>query len=408
MNILFIDRPLPSSLFSGKSVHMINIYGCLAKKHRIIFLKANDGHEASEAPEMRQWADQTFFKILELPKIENGKWYRRAISPLMFRPWYDWMSKHPEQIKPVQDYLFQVAEQYQIDIVLTHDQEVAQYGLLLADRYCWVQDLADSMILQMERRIQKAESVKEYASLRWRHLREKRFEKEMVEESCLTTFVAEDDACRYRQNGSKLAVIPNGVDVDYFNPNLVKPIESKKPYVVFTGHMSFAPNHDAAIYFAKDIYPELKRNIPSLEFKIVGANPKPELLELKKMDGIEVTGRVPDIRPYLSGAVAFVCPMRMGSGIKNKILEAMAMKLPVLASGLALNGFTNFPSGSVFQVEKISEYISVLRQFLKEPESRKKMGDLAREVVSSKYSWQKTVAAYEKVFRETFEEYKAQ
>jgi len=131
------------------------------------------------------------------------------------------------------------------------------------------------------------------------------------------------------------SIVPNGVDVEFWcrqAPTL------GLDRIVFTGAMHYPPNVDAALVLADSVLPLVRRRIPEVCLDIVGRDPAPSLLALAGRPGVRVTGYVPDVRPYLEAASVFAAPLRFGAGIQNKLLEALAMELPVVASTLAVDG----------------------------------------------------------------------
>lgn len=131
------------------------------------------------------------------------------------------------------------------------------------------------------------------------------------------------------------SVVPNGVDLEFWrrtSPTL------GQDRIVFTGAMHYPPNVDAATVLIEDVLPLVRRRIPEARLDIVGRDPAPSLLALATRPGVQVTGLVPDVRPYLDSASVFAAPLRFGAGIQNKLLEALAMEVPVVASNLAIDG----------------------------------------------------------------------
>lgn len=179
-------------------------------------------------------------------------------------------------------------------------------------------------------------------------------------------------------------VIPNGIDTEYFKE---QPHAVRKPYVLFTGVMNYAPNIETALHFANDIFPLIKQLSPQVEFYVVGADPAPEILLLNETQGIRVTGTVPDIRPYLSEASAFVCPMRSGAGIKNKILAAMAMRLPVVATALGIAGVAAEPERHCFIRETPSEFAKLTAKLVSGEINTEAMTKEAKDFVELNYVW---------------------
>lgn len=133
----------------------------------------------------------------------------------------------------------------------------------------------------------------------------------------------------------RASVIPNGVDIEYWHRTT-----SARPNhrIVFTGAMHYAPNVDASVFLATQIMPRVLKESPQTRLFLVGRDPRPEVQALAQLPNVTVTGYVDDVRPYLEEATLFVAPLRFGTGIQNKVLEAMAMEIPVIASPVAADG----------------------------------------------------------------------
>ena len=160
-----------------------------------------------------------------------------------------------------------------------------------------------------------------------------RYERRVVSRVDLGFITAPKDWSAVGANG-KVIVLPNGVDVGYFS---VWPRENRhnRESIVFLGRMSYPPNEDAVVYFATKVFPYIRTRKPAATFQIVGAAPSSRVRKLGKLPGVEVTGYVSDVRPFLSNATVFVAPMRIGTGVQNKILEAMAARTPVVLTSKA-------------------------------------------------------------------------
>jgi sugar transferase (PEP-CTERM/EpsH1 system associated) len=182
--------------------------------------------------------------------------------------------------------------------------------------------------------------------LRWLWRREARKLEECEAafvKKCAETFVCTDaEAAFLRRKAAigKISVLQNSVDLNHYSPGIVPvpaPVVNLQSYVLFTGTMDYFPNVDAVQWFANEIFPLIRKRVPSVGFVIAGRNPTPRVRNLSKLPGIHVTGAVPDIRPYLQGAALVVAPMRIARGVQNKILEALAMDVLVVASSVATN-----------------------------------------------------------------------
>src|SRR5690606_14562716 len=139
--------------------------------------------------------------------------------------------------------------------------------------------------------------------------------------------------------------VENGIDTRRFDPAIpFDPVGAGEgPLAVFTGQMDYRPNIDAVRWFAADILPLVRRRHPAARFAIVGRAPTSEVRALETLDGVTVTGEVPDVRPWLAAADVIVAPLLLARGVQNKLLEAMAMARPVVASTAAATGIDAMP-----------------------------------------------------------------
>lgn len=192
-----------------------------------------------------------------------------------------------------------------------------------------------------------------------------------------------------------IEVIPNGVDLAYFKS---RQIERESATLLFIGNYEYEPNLDAALVLAKEIFPIIQKTIADVRLQIVGNNPPSELQALKS-SAIEVTGRVPDVRPYLAQATIFVCPLRIGAGIKNKVLEALAMGIPVIASPISMEGIQAKDGGQVL-VADIGAIPEKVIYLLKNQALQQILSQNGRPLIEEKYSWESVAERYEILYRE--------
>jgi len=167
-----------------------------------------------------------------------------------------------------------------------------------------------------------------------------------------SVLISDDEADLFREvtgvDEQNVHVVPNGVDVEFFDPAgpFGNPFENGSKPLVFVGAMDYWPNVDAVTWFANEVLPAALARNPGLEFFIVGGNPDPQVQSLASHPAVTVTGRVDDVRPFIRYAGQIVAPLRVARGVQNKVLEAMAMARPVLASPAAMEGiFWNGDSG---------------------------------------------------------------
>jgi glycosyltransferase involved in cell wall biosynthesis len=163
------------------------------------------------------------------------------------------------------------------------------------------------------------------------------------------------------------------------------PFRSDAEAIVFTGTMDYWPNASAVLWFAEAVMPTLRHLRPQAEFHIVGANPGREVRQLANREGICVTGRVADTRPYIAHASAVVAPLKIARGIQNKVLEAMAMAKPVIASPQAFEGVRAQPGRDLLVADGGSATIHALQAVLEGRHPR--LGSSARQAVEASYGW---------------------
>ena len=204
-----------------------------------------------------------------------------------------------------------------------------------------------------------------------------------------STFVSAEEAAlfagQHPGEAARIRAISSGVDAAYFDPvpGYPVPYPDDRANFVFTGTMDYPPNMDAAAWFAGTILPIIRRTLPDAAFHIVGSSPAPQVLALAG-DGVTVTGRVPDVRPYVAHAVC-VAPMRIARGIQNKVLEAMAMARPVVVTPDALEGIGAQPGTEVLLADTADAFAAACVQAARD--GGQEMGRAARARVLQDYVW---------------------
>jgi sugar transferase (PEP-CTERM/EpsH1 system associated) len=175
------------------------------------------------------------------------------------------------------------------------------------------------------------------------------------------------------RSSSKVLVLENELNTDYFDPEKVEvpqDIADWQPYIIFTGTMDYLPNVDAATFFCSEVFPRLKKSVPNLNFVIAGRNPVRSIRRLSQDSSIHVTGTTADIRPYLKGALAAVAPLRIARGVQNKILEALAMGLPVATSRKAASALPSLLTAHLVVEDDPERLATALAQLCVPPVKR--------------------------------------
>lgn len=216
------------------------------------------------------------------------------------------------------------------------------------------------------------------------------FERRMATEFDSTVFVSKEEAKLFRglapESAHKTTYRIQGVDSAFFDPSLAfeNPYPDNAPALVFTGAMDYWPNVDAVTWFAAEAFSHIREQVPNALFCIVGRRPAPEVMRLAEQPGILVTGGVPDVRPYLAHARAAALPLKIARGIQNKVLEAMAMQLPVLATPGAMTGIQAFPGFEPTVSEQADELANAAIRLLQSPRCTDRAG---RDCVLARYDW---------------------
>ena len=184
----------------------------------------------------------------------------------------------------------------------------------------------------------------------------------------------------------------NGVDATYFSPEheLPNPYPGGVTPIVFTGAMDYWPNVDAVRWFAEAVFPQVKAAVPDAVFYIVGSNPTQTVQHLSRILGVSVTGGVPDVRPYLRHAACAVAPLRLARGVQNKVLEAMSMARPVVASPQATEGISAQPERDLLEAADAQCFAAQVIQVCKGlyPE----LGNHGRARVLQAYDWERNLS----------------
>jgi len=194
------------------------------------------------------------------------------------------------------------------------------------------------------------------------------------------------------QSEIEIDYVNNGVDFNYFSSEhpLKNPYKKEGIALVFTGAMDYWANVDAVVWFAKEVFPRIRSQFVNASFYIVGSKPTPDVLKLEDIEGVVVTGRVEDVRPYIQFSTVVVAPMRIARGIQNKVLEGMAMAKTCVVSDQGLEGIGAIPGEELLVANSSQEWVDQLSHVVGDI-SQVEMGSKARVFVTEKFSWESNV-----------------
>ena len=331
--------------------------------------------------------------------------------------------------KTFQAQLGMLLERYRYDVVQIEGIEMAPYGLWLVQHPLWryaqqKEDLPTIPIGRprlvfddhnaeyvLQQRAWETDPRKParwhaaaYSLVQWDKLR--RYERQICQQADRVIAVSEADRAGAAAPRPQLdiAVIPNGVDLDYYAAYSRSRDPQAPDYgpnaLVFTGKMDFRPNVDAVTWFAHEVLPLIRREVRRRAFVIVGKEPHLRVQELEKLPGVIVTGFVPDIRAHIAAAAVYVVPLRMGGGTRLKVLEAMAMRSALVSTRLGCEGFPLQDGDEVLFADDAAAFANTVTALLRDPVRRQSMGEAGRRFVESNYGWGAIVPKLKAVYAE--------
>ncbi|HEX6178953.1 MAG TPA: glycosyltransferase family 4 protein, partial [Thermoanaerobaculia bacterium] len=211
----------------------------------------------------------------------------------------------------------------------------------------------------------------------------------------LTIAVSDTDADRLREisPAARLVSTATGVDTDYFLPAGAPASDHS---LVFTGSLDWFPNEDAILHFLSAILPQIRAAVPDTTVTFVGRNPSAKLqAAVRNVAGARLTGTVDDVRPYVRDGAVFVVPLRIGSGTRLKIFEALAMGKAVVSTTVGAEGLGLDHGAHFLQADTPADFASAVISLLRDPQRRDALGTAARDLVESRYSWPKVTRQFE-------------
>lgn len=243
-----------------------------------------------------------------------------------------------------------------------------------------------------------------YSLIQWVKLAS--YERDVMRKCDVTIVVSEEDRrALERIGGTRFMVVPNGVDTAFFSRAALAherrtPLSFAAPTLVFSGTLDFRPNVDALVWFVDAVLPQIHIRRPDVRLLAVGKRPAPVLRRLADQGRLVLTGEVADVRPYLAGATVYVVPMRIGGGIRLKVLEAFALEAPVVSTSLGVEGIAGLRDGvHCLLADTPQQFTEAILRLLDDPATGRALGAAGRELVCAGYDWNAIMprleAAYE-------------
>ncbi len=390
--LLYLCHRIPYPPNKGDKIRSFHLLRHLSNRYRIILgAFIDDEADWEYAPKLDEWCEHTFFlrlnpalaRIKSLSGLATGK-------PLTLPYYYDLRMAR---------WIDSVVSKEKIDAILVYSSAMAQY--ILDPKYKQSRRIMDLVDVDSDKWRQY--STKMHWPMSWLYRREAdklfAFERKAVIKLDYSFFVSSKEAGLFTrlapETAQKVGFYNNGVDTAHFSPELdfASPYSDSCQAMVFTGAMDYWPNEDAVIWFAQEVFPKLKQHWPLTAFYIVGSNPTERVIALGKIEGVVVTGRVVDVRPYIKHAAVVVAPMRIARGIQNKVLEGMAMAKAVVVTSMGLEGIEAEDGHEVLVADAAEGFLNKIGTILKD--AGMGIGSAARNKVCSDFTWEKSLPRIE-------------
>jgi len=397
-NLLFLMQRLPYPLIKGEKTRNFKILNYLLKWYDVHFgCLIDDPADVQHIETVRALCKDMFTAPLNKKRAKltcvTGLLTGEPLSVTFFRD------------RGLQRWVDDVAARVKPEMIFVNSSNMAPYILDLPRTGKRVVELGD---VDSE----KFRSYAETASMPMRQIYQrewrlvKQLERRVALECDYSVLVTEPEAALFRREvpeaADKIVGISCGVDHRYFDPaHEYEPLfdPAAGPSFVFTGNMDYLPNIDAVVWFADAVLPLIQKASPAARFFIVGSNPADAVRRLATRDGITVTGRVPDVRPYIHHATASVGPMRIARGIQNKVLEAMAMGKPVIVTSGALEGIDAIPGRDLILADDAISFASAAIRLIGATEERATLGQAARRLILERYDWDACLSGFDPLMR---------
>jgi len=396
VNILVLAWAIPATTNMPGSPRLFSLCRHLSRSHRLTLVTFAGDESRLQSFRDDPESDRVFEDIVVLPRLGPLTWWRRKINLLRWEMHWGTRFRDPSYHADVHRRIRELVVARGFDVVYVDGLATTQY-VVGNDLPCpAVADLHDCLTLLAVRKAQAerrwARKFRFYVEARMTARWEKALSRWFG--AVLTNSDVDERYLRSLDPSLNVVIIGNGVDGDFFAPG-THPEDTSN--LVFTGVMAYGPNEDAAVHFAEDILPRVQRRRPEARFHIVGAAPTERVRALGARPGVVVVGKVPDMRPHLEAAGVFVCPLRFGTGVKNKLLVALSMEKAAVATHRSAEGLDLRDGVDILLADRPEEFAAKVVHLMEDPDHARRLGRAGRERVTNLYSWRTSGQALEDV-----------
>ena len=392
MQILWVKMGGLWPATSGGRVRSLQIVSDLARRHRVTILTT---HGPADDPEGLERQLSHCHRVISIPHVVP----KRGDAGFAASVARSWMSRYPVdlwkwRVPSMKREVRNLMDEGNVDLCVS-DFLFAAANVPMRGSVPVVlfEHNVEYMIWQRLGAVESRAWRRALIEIEWRKLRAR--EADACTDADLTIAVSEDDKQRLEAIAPDMRAVsvPTGVDTNYFTPNGYR---ERATRLVFSGSMDWHPNEDAVIHFADAILPRIQAAIPDASFTIVGRNPSPLVQALASRPGIIVTGTVDDVRPWIGEAAVYVVPLRVGSGTRLKIFEALAMGKAVVSTTVGAEGLGLQPGQHFQPADDPAAFTDAVVTLLRDREQRHALGHAGRSLVEANYSWPIVARTFEK------------
>lgn len=378
MRVLFLSHRFPYPPTFGSKVRAFNVIKHLSKEHEVSVLSlARSAEEAQEAQGIAPFChDHQVFRVSN--PLQAAKMVAMLPTPLSASEAYF-------QCGALQREVNRRLARRSFDFVFGHCSAVGRY----VENVHGLPKLMDFCDVDSRKWLDYVAFKPWPVSMgyRWEGWRVARTERRLAQHFEQVTVATAGEARTLEESGVSADLIDwfaNGVDMDFFQPGT----QAHDPHTIsFVGRMDYFPNEQCMVDFCANVWPRLRREHPRLRLQIVGASPTAQVLALGRIEGVSVTGSVPDVRPFVRNSALTITPLKIARGTQNKIIESMAMGVPVVSSRIAADGVDAVPGEHLLVADTPEETCAAIGRLLADPSERSRLGTAGRERVRTHHAW---------------------
>lgn len=403
MKLLFLTPQLPYPPHQGTTIRNLHLLTGLSPHHQIVLLSfADESQSIDDTP-----LPDLCHHVETIPTPSARLLSQRLITTLF--------SKQPDMALRLPSRSFQARLEHWVqaarfDVIQVEGIEMGQYVLALRKRRLLNEhtrlifdDHNAEYVLQRRAFLTDVRQPKRWPAAGYsliQCIKLRRYEQAICRTADRVVAVSETDAEALRRlvPGLSPAVVPNGVDVNFFRPQSIGQNGEQFTTLVFTGKMDFRPNVDAMLWFCNEIFPRIRVARQDVALAIVGREPHRQVRALGRRPGITVTGYVDDIRPYVAGAQVYIVPLRMGGGTRLKVLQAMATGKAIVSTTIGAEGITARSGEHLMLADTPEDFTTAILSLLADPGQRKLLGARARHLVERYYAWETIIPRMSEVY----------